>query len=66
LGVRGCSSNLKVEALSRRVVATVIGVGAAEAIVSSLKEAHESFWVTTTGKISVSPFIFPRGGILEV
>jgi hypothetical protein len=58
LGVKGCSSNLEVEALSRQVMAAVIGVRVAEAIVACLKEAHESFWVATTRKISTSPFIF--------
>jgi len=58
LGVRGRSSNLEVEALSRRIVAAVIGVGVAEAVVASLKKAHGSFRVATTGKISTNPFIF--------
>jgi len=58
LGVRGRSSNLEVEALSRRIIAAIIGVGVAEAVVASLKKAHESFRVATTEKISASPFIF--------
>ena len=58
LGIMGCSFNFEVEAFLSWIVAAIIGVRAAEAIVASLKEAHESFWVATTGKVSASPFIF--------
>jgi hypothetical protein len=62
----GGSINLKVESLSGWIVVVSIGVRVTKAIITCLKEPHESLFVTKAREVSVGPCILTRGKFLRI